>query len=143
MKLNILVKKIIEENDILNQKEITNILKKKYDIGVTQSNISRILKQINAVKVVRGKKNTVYEIQGKLKETVNWVKELIKKIDDNGYFILITGYPGSANIIGQIIDENPMENLMGTIAGDNSLLVLPKDVTKIEELKIKLEKLLI
>ena len=49
MKLNYLVKEIIENNVITKQTDITDILEKKYKISVTQSNISRILKQIKAI----------------------------------------------------------------------------------------------
>ena len=142
MKLNNLVKEIIEENAISKQTEITDILLKKYRISVTQSNISRILKQIKAVKVVNNNKDVVYEIQEKLGETSSWIKKLVKKIDDNGYNILITSYPASGHIIAQAIDEKNFKNIMGTIGGDNALLVIPRDVSEIKKLREELEKFL-
>ncbi len=139
MKLNELVKSIIQNNKISKQTEITDILLRNYNIEITQSNISRILKQINAVKVVDNK-DVVYEIQEKLTGISVWIKKLIRSIDDNGQVILISSHPGSANIIGQALDEVKIENIMGTLAGDNVVMVVPKNISKIKELREKIEK---
>lgn len=139
MKLNELVKSIVQNNVISKQTEITDILLNKYNIEITQSNISRILKQINAVKVVNNKE-VVYEIQEKLTGVSVWIKKLIRSVDDNGQVILISSHPGSANIIGQALDEVKIDNIMGTLAGDNVVMVVPKDISKIKELREKIEK---
>ena len=142
MKLNNLVKEIIEENSISKQTEITDILLKQYKINVTQSNISRILKQIKAVKVVSNDKSVIYEIQEKLDDTSSWIKRLVKKIDDNGNMIVVDAYPGSANIIAKAIDEKNLKNIMGTLAGDDTLCIIPKNITEIKSLREELEKIL-
>lgn len=143
MKLNVLVKEIIENNEISKQTDITDILEKKYQINVTQSNISRILKQIKAVKVVDSNGGVVYEIQQKLEEKCDWMKKLVKKIEDNGYVISISSYPGSANIIGQVLDEKNIDNVMSTLCGDCTTLVMPRDISKIKILKTEIEKILL
>ena len=139
MKLNELVKSIVQNNTISFYIFLTDILLNKYGMEITQSNISRILKQINAVKVVNNKE-VVYEIQEKLASVSVWIKKLIRSIDDNGQVILISSHPGSANIIGQALDEVKIDNIMGTLAGDNVVMVVPKDISKIKELREKIEK---
>ncbi len=143
MKLNHLVKEIIEKNTITKQTDITDILEKEYNISVTQSNISRILKQIKAIKVVGNNGDTVYEIQQKLEGTCDWAKKFVKKIEDNGFIISIVSYPGSANIVGQLLDEKNIEGIMSTLCGDSTTLVIPKDVSKIKEIKEKITKILL
>ena len=142
MKLNNLVKEIIEENSIGKQTDIADILLQKYKISVTQSNISRILKQIKAVKVVSNNKEMVYEIQEKLSETFRGIKKLIKKMEDNGNLIVITTYPGGANLIAQTLDEKALKDIMGTVAGVNTLIVVPRDIKAIEQLKEEIVKAL-
>ena len=140
--INKIVKDIIENNKIFNQNEITKILSQKYKISITQSNISRILKIIKAVKVVdENNKKTYYQIQEKLNKKNKWIKELVKKIDDNGYVIVIFSYSGSGNIIGQYLDEKNINNVMGTVSGDNTTLIIPKNVSKIKQLKSEIEKI--
>lgn len=143
MKLNNLVKEIIEDNSISKQTEITDILLKKYKINVTQSNISRILKQIKAVKVATNNKEVLYEIQEKLTDSSGWIKKFVKKIDDNGNIIVILCYPGSANIVGQAIDEKNINNIIGTLSGDNTLFVIPKNIAEIKTLREEIEKMLL
>ena len=143
MKLNNLVKNIIENNKISNQTEIKDILFNKYKIKITQSNISRILKQINAIKVIDDDKKTYYEIKDKLNKNSDWLKNLVKKIDDNGNIILVTSYSGSGNIIGQFVDENNIDGIMGTVSGDNTTIIIPKDIKKIKEIRLNIEKILL
>lgn len=141
MKLNDLVINIIKDNKITKQTQISDILLKKYSKEITQSNISRILKQINAIKIIDENKDSIYQIQDKLVEISIWVKQLIKKIDDNGSVVVIVSHPGSANIIAQALDEKNIKNIMCTIAGDNSVLIIPKDITKIKELRNNIDEL--
>lgn len=143
MKLNHLVKEIIEKGTITKQTDITDILEKEYNISVTQSNISRILKQIKAVKVTDNNGDTIYEIQQKLEGTCDWARKFVKRIDDNGFIISIVSYPGSANIVGQLLDEKNVEGIMATLCGDSTTLVMPKDVSKIKEIKEELIKILL
>ena len=143
-KIKEIIKEIIKNNSVSNQHEISNILKEKYNIDITQSNISRILKEINVFKIVDDNKNMIYHIYDKLENTSSWIKNLIKKVDDNGYVISIISYPGSGQIVGQLIDEKNIDNnIMATISGDNTTIIIPKDIKKIKELRIKIEKILL
>ena len=143
MKLNVLVKEIIENNEITTQEEITDILLKKYNKKITQSNISRILKQINAVKIVSDNKKAIYQIQDKLVDISKLAKNLVKRIEDNGNVILIKSYPGSGQIIGQALDEQHLDDIMGTVSGDNTTMIIPKIKKKKKKLRLELEKILL
>lgn len=143
MKLNVLVKEIIENNEITTQEEITDILLKKYNKKITQSNISRILKQINAVKIVSDNKKAIYQIQDKLVDISKLAKNLVKRIEDNGNVILIKSYPGSGQIIGQALDEQHLDDIMGTVSGDNTTMIIPKKTSKTKKLRLELEKILL
>ena len=136
MKLNVLVKEIIENNEITTQEEITDILLKKYNKKITQSNISRILKQINAVKIVSDNKKAIYQIQDKLVDISKLAKNLVKRIEDNGNVILIKSYPGSGQIIGQALDEQHLDDIMGTVSGDNTTMIIPKKTSKTKKLRL-------
>ena len=143
MQLNVLVKEIIENNEITTQEEITDILLKKYNKKITQSNISRILKQINAVKIVSDNKKAIYQIQDKLVDISKLAKNLVKRIEDNGNVILIKSYPGSGQIIGQALDEQHLDDIMGTVSGDNTTMIIPKKTSKTKKLRLELEKILL
>ena len=132
MKLEAVIRELIINKRIKTQIELTEILL-SMGYSTTQSNISRILKKLNTVKVVDDSKNTYYVIQPKPLEISEWIKTLINTIQDNGREIVVKTYSGAGQIIGQIIDERNIDNIMACVAGDNSILVLVEDLAKINE----------
>ena len=132
MKLEAVIRELIINKRIKTQIELTEILL-SMGYSTTQSNISRILKKLNTVKVVDDSKNTYYVIQPKPLEISEWIKTLINTIKDNGREIVVKTYSGAGQIIGQIIDERNIDNVMACVAGDNSILVLVEDLVKINE----------
>ena len=132
MKLEAVIRELIINRRIKTQIELTEILL-SMGYSTTQSNISRILKKLNTVKVVDDSKNTYYVIQPKPLEISEWIKTLINTIQDNGREIVVKTYSGAGQIIGQIIDERNIDNVMACVAGDNSILVLVEDLEKINE----------
>ena len=45
----------------------------------------------------------------------------------SGLILVLTGGPGTANVIAQAIDESTLHDQVGTVAGDNTLIVLFAD----------------
>ena len=45
--------------------------------------------------------------------------------------LLVTGSPGTASVIAQAIDESSLVDQEGTLAGDNTVLVLFADETRL------------
>ena len=54
---------------------------------------------------------------------------------------MITGQPGTANVIGQAIDESTLTEQVGTVAGDNTLIVLFPDEPALERWLARFELL--
>ena len=53
-------------------------------------------------------------------------------IGRSGLILVLTGQPGTANVIGQAIDESTLTEQVGTVAGDNTLIVLFPDEPALE-----------
>ena len=140
MKLEYIIKSLIQNNKIKTQLELTDILAKK-GFSTTQSNISRILKKLNTVKIVDENKDTYYVIHNRPLEVVNWTKNLIVSIESNGQLVVIETYCGSANLIAPIWDVSNIDNLMATVAGDNTIICVPEDIKQIDTLVAKLKSL--
>ncbi len=128
------IKKLLLEGLVSTQEEICGELRKlHYDI--TQSTISRDLRRIGAIRTVNSNGETIY----KLTESVPRAKEnqsvvdsvssglagLIKDIKHNGYIIVIHTTPGSASLIAKHIDDVQPNGILGTIAGDDTIFVIP------------------
>jgi transcriptional regulator of arginine metabolism len=50
----------------------------------------------------------------------------------SGLILLVTGSPGTASVIAQAIDDSNLHEQEGTLAGDNTLLVLFADEARLE-----------
>ena len=53
-------------------------------------------------------------------------------IGRSGLILVLVGTPGTASIIAQAIDESSLRDQEGTLAGDNTLLVLFADEARLE-----------
>jgi transcriptional regulator of arginine metabolism len=54
------------------------------------------------------------------------------RIGRSGLTLVLTGTPGTASVIAQAIDESTLREQEGTLAGDNTLLVLFADEPRLE-----------
>jgi transcriptional regulator of arginine metabolism len=50
----------------------------------------------------------------------------------SGLILVLTGTPGTASVVAQAIDESTLQEQEGTLAGDNTLLVLFADADRLE-----------
>lgn len=63
------------------------------------------------------------------------------RVGRSGLTLVLTGAPGTASVIGQAIDESSLHEQEGTLAGDNTLLVLFADEARLERWLERFERL--
>jgi len=117
--------RIITTEEIGNQEELLNKLN-EYGFSITQANLSRDIKQLQIVKVHNGNDNYVY----KLPDHVMAVKtekpqfQYHPDIKFSGNLAVVKTRPGYAMGIASDIDTLAPQNILGTIAGDDTILVI-------------------
>ena len=57
----------------------------------------------------------------------------------SGLILVLTGTPGTASVVAQAIDESSLREQEGTLAGDNTLLVLFADEDRLERWRSRFE----
>jgi arginine repressor len=55
--------------------------------------------------------------------------------------LVLTGTPGTASVVAQAIDESSLRDQEGTLAGDNTLLVLFADEARLERWLTRFEEI--
>lgn len=138
-----LLRKILSEGNARTQSEIQFALK-EYGVTSSQSKISRLLHQIGAIKLIDSQGKTQYRLPheaGLLHElaapqektaTKQWVLDVVA----NESLIVIHTTPAAAMLIARMIDQNRKDlNILGTIAGDDTIIVVPKQITHIAEIR--------
>lgn len=122
---------IIDTHELDTQEELVMMLQ-KCGHNVTQATISRDIKQLGLVKVA-GKNKKYKYIQVNYKENGlkskydNIFRESVLSIQSAGNLIVIKTVSGAANSAGAYIDHMMIPEIMGTIAGDDTIMCVTKD----------------
>jgi transcriptional regulator of arginine metabolism len=138
------VKEIIGSTPVSSQDELRLELKKR-GFKITQATLSRDLTELGVSRVISGDK-AVYALQpvAQVQRLRSLVGAEVLSVAANETMIVIHTLPGCANLVGEFIDIQKDPNIIGTIAGDNTLLVIPKSVKQTRsillDLKEKLQK---
>jgi transcriptional regulator of arginine metabolism len=125
------IEKIISTESISSQEELLNKLKRE-GIYCTQATLSRNLRQLGILRIPNGTggyKYSLSEHRMQLSETMstfNFISAIRSVIDTNG-MVLIKTIPGYANSVAVYIDNADRYEIAGTIAGDDTLLIIPRD----------------
>lgn len=118
---------IVNQFDIETQEELMDILRSRgYD--TTQATISRDIKELKIIKVATDYNSYKYAVspQDDVRITVkyrNIIKETVMNIDFAGNLIVLKTYPGMAQAAAAAIDSMEFNEILGTIAGDDTIFI--------------------
>lgn len=127
------IKEILAALPIGSQDELRVELKRR-GVRVTQATLSRDLKNIGVSRVVAGERAR-YTLQPVGEERIlrPIVGAEVLSIVSNESLIVIRTLPGCANTVGEFIDVQKHPHIVGTVAGDNTLLVIPQSHKKTKQ----------
>lgn len=122
---------IIEGYIIETQEELAEMLKKN-GINVTQATVSRDIKELRLIKVLtedgRYKYAAMKEQDNMLNERLYKVfAETVLSVDYADNFIVIKTFSGAANAAAEALDAFDLKEVVGTVAGDNTIFVLVRN----------------
>ncbi|MBN1409962.1 MAG: arginine repressor [Spirochaetales bacterium] len=126
------IKRIIKSNKIESQEDLLKHLEKE-GFEVTQATLSRDLKSLKVVKALDntgGYFYTFLESENHTASVESYVKDFQRgfiSIDFSGNFAVIKTLPGHANSVAFALDNLQIQEILGTIAGDDTILVIPHD----------------
>ncbi len=103
----------------------------KLGYEINQSKASRLLRKIGAIKVVNESGQTVYSLAREpAPPSMNTsLRSLILDIVSNETLVVIFTSPGSASMVARVLDYNQITTeILGTLAGDDTIFVAPKSV---------------
>ncbi len=136
------IREIIDARPIASQGELRRRLRER-GIDVTQATLSRDMKEIGVSWVSRADGGK-YELPGEESRQPSPTPSLqVLSIVSNEHLVVIHTLPGSASIIGEYIDHRKVRDIIGTVAGDNTLLVVPRSARKTNDVVTYLKSLLI
>ena len=126
-----------------SQEELLDLLREKgYD--VTQATLSRDLKVMRVDKTPLSNGEYKYVLPPQIKPISDELSSLnftshgaVLSLDFSGHLALVKTKPGYASAIAWDIDSRASNEVLGTIAGDDTVLLIPRDgVTREEIMKV-------
>lgn len=125
------LQEILKSEAVSDQGQLVELLKKRYKIETNQAVVSRDLHRLGVTKK-RINGELVYELP-----TGDILSEILKlaiiDITHNESMIVITTQPALADFVGDSIDQLEGVDILGCLAGENTLFVAPLSVKNIEK----------
>lgn len=138
----IAILELIGENSIETQEDLAKALRKR-GFQVTQATVSRDIKELRLVKALAPDGTYHYATADKSNNGLNerlvrMFSETVVSMNSAYNQVVLRTLPASANIAAETIDSLKWPEILGTIAGDNTILMI---VRSVEEVKIVKERL--
>jgi len=115
---------------------------------VTQATVSRDIRELQLVKAVSENGKSCYAIPSKVEAPVSdrfkkILKETIQSFESAENIIVIKTLSGCANAAAEAIDTSDYPEIVGTIAGDNTMLVIVDKKENVPKLLETLRELIL
>ncbi|MBK6281993.1 MAG: ArgR family transcriptional regulator [Draconibacterium sp.] len=125
--------KIIRNGNVHSQDELLVELKSK-GFDLTQATLSRDMKELQIAKVPHPVKGYVYvfpesdnSANAKDQNQVNYLADGFRDLRFSGNLAVLRTQPGYASSIAAVIDKANSWEILGTIAGDDTILIIQKE----------------
>lgn len=141
-----LVRKLLVEEPISSQSQLVRLLQEQA-FEVTQATVSRDLHALGAIKAYDGRRLRYMLPDDNLPtgEAITslgrTLSEFAASIAYSHNLVVIKTSSGAAHVVAAAIDAAPLEGLIGTIAGDDTLLVIAGEMVGGRDLADMLEKI--
>jgi transcriptional regulator of arginine metabolism len=140
------IESIITEHNISTQEELLKRLKGK-GISCTQATLSRNLRQLGVSRIPDGVGGYRYAMTETARNRMNSALNLgivpvIQSIIEAKGMLVIRTLPGNASNTAFFIDGAGRYEIAGTIAGDDTILLIPRDGISLQQVHTCLEIIL-
>jgi len=141
-----LILEIIEKKDIETQEELAEELK-NHGVKVTQATVSRDIKELRLLKVLSERGGYKYATVERAEKGLNdrfirILTESVISMESVENFMVIKTLSASAGAASEAIDSMKWNEVLGTIAGDNTILVIGRSAEAIEAVQARFNSLI-
>ena len=131
--------KLIRTRSIFTQDELARALKEK-DLDATQVTLSRDIRELGLVKTAEGYREM--ERESSSLQFVTLAAEFLRDVRQAQNQIVLRTAPGHASSVAVALDDEEWPDVVGTIAGDDTILVICPDQNTARSVCKKLMKTL-
>ena len=133
------IRQLVASRPVGSQRELVDALVEQ-GFDVTQATVSRDITELGLLKAPRANGHAYVAREDVAAPRSATSDERLRRIlidvpvtvGRSGLILVLTGTPGTASVVAQAIDESSLHEQEGTLAGDNTLLVLFADEPHLE-----------
>jgi transcriptional regulator of arginine metabolism len=129
------IARLLAEGSVVSQGQLVELLAAD-GVLATQATVSRDLEELGAVKVRVAGGETVYAIPELAHERVapedalrRVLGDWLADVSSSGNLVVVRTPPGSAHVVGSALDRAGLPGVLGTVAGDDTILVVTSSPT--------------
>ena len=135
---------LIKEQNIETQQELTVALA-SVGFDVTQATVSRDIKELGLVKVASNGGGYKYAFANRAKtessQHLNIFSRAVTNVDYAMHTVVVKTYAGMAPAVAASLDSSIGQEILGTIAGDDTILIITENPEEAAKLSKKLENM--
>jgi len=129
-----LVARLLAEHAVTSQSQLVELLAVE-GVDATQATVSRDLEDLGAVRVrMPGVDGQLYAIAELPKDQVapldhlrRVLGEWVVDLGSSGNLVVVRTPPGSAHVVASALDRTSVDGVLGTVAGDDTVLVVASE----------------
>lgn len=141
------IKEIVKSRPIETQEELANALMEE-GIDVTQATVSRDIKELMLIKIPTGDGRYRYALSPEESVVLSrsrisrLFQDSITGIDSSVNLVVLHTLPGSAQSVCFAIDHARWGEVIGTVGGDDTILLVARTIEDVEEIKKRISDLM-
>ena len=127
-------KRLLQQQSFATQDDIREALIAQGYQDVSQSTVSRLLSRLGVAKVPNayGKKVYCLTVENEGVQVDSSIASQIEFITHNQLVVVVRTHPGCAQLVARLIDVQPHREILGTVGGNDTVMVAPRDINHIE-----------
>jgi transcriptional regulator of arginine metabolism len=129
------VARLLSDHDVTSQGRLVELLAAE-GVAATQATVSRDLEDLGAIKVRGRGGETVYaipELPSEQRAPEDHLRrvfsEWVVEVAYSANLVVLRTPPGSAHVVGSALDRSGLPDVIGTVAGDDTLVVVVAEGT--------------
>ncbi|MBL8804960.1 MAG: hypothetical protein JNN27_23385 [Planctomycetes bacterium] len=131
------IRELLLETPVHSQEELLEKLERR-GLGASQPVLSRDLRALNVAK-----RAGAYQIVEEERVTpLEQLRSLLRSVEPVSELLLMTCEPGAASAVARALESEELDGLLGTIAGDDTVLVAVKSQAAAQRVRRRIQELL-
>jgi transcriptional regulator of arginine metabolism len=142
-----LISRFIEQQEVGNQAQLVDLLLSE-QVSATQATVSRDLDDLGAIKVRTASGSSVYALPefapdrvAPLEQLRRVMGEWVGEVTSSSNLVVVRTPPGCAHVVASALDRSAVVGLIGTVAGDDTVLCIAAEDSTGQALAAELRQL--